>query len=99
MARRPPAAAPAAALVYKFAELSIVTSETLEECVNTWVAEGWTFDGVQFVTTEASRRPAMAFVSFVREQGAALADAAIAAAEVSDPAPTSPSASTSRRRR
>jgi hypothetical protein len=55
------------ALVYKFVELSIVTSETIEEAVNEWVRQGWTFDGIRFVTTEASRRPAMAFLSFVRE--------------------------------
>jgi hypothetical protein len=53
--------------VYKFVELSIVTSETIEAAVNEWVAQGWTFDGIRFVTTEASRRPAMAFISFVRE--------------------------------
>jgi len=53
------------ALTYKFVELSIVTDDTLEECVNRWVARGWTFDGIRFVMTEASRRPAMAFVSFV----------------------------------
>jgi len=66
----PPSAAPStttpvAPLLYKFVELSIVTDETLEECVNEWVAQGWIFDGVRFVMTEASRRPAMAFVSFV----------------------------------
>jgi hypothetical protein len=54
-------------LRYKFVELSIVTSETLEEAVNEWVAQGWAFDGIRFVTTEASRRPCMAFVSFVRD--------------------------------
>ena len=54
-----------APLQYKFVELSIVTSETIEECVNEWVAQGWLFDGIRFVMTEASRRPAMAFVSFV----------------------------------
>ena len=54
-------------LVYKFVELSIVTSETIEEAVNEWVRQGWTFDGIRFVTTEASRRPAMAFISFTRE--------------------------------
>ncbi|HVV87547.1 MAG TPA: hypothetical protein VHE35_31115 [Kofleriaceae bacterium] len=55
----------AAPLVYKFVELSIVTDETLEACVNEWVSQGWTLDGIRFVTSEASRRPAMAFVSFV----------------------------------
>ena len=55
------------ALEYKFVELSIVTDETIEEAVNAWVARGWVFDGIRFVTTEASRRPQMAFISFTRE--------------------------------
>jgi len=55
------------ALVYKFVELSIVTDETIEEAVNTWVSRGWLLDGIRFVTTDASRRPQMAFISFTRE--------------------------------
>ncbi|HEY5923631.1 MAG TPA: hypothetical protein VIV11_18245 [Kofleriaceae bacterium] len=55
------------ALEYKFVELAIVTDETIEEAVNAWVSRGWMFDGIRFVTTEASRRPQMAFVSFTRE--------------------------------
>jgi hypothetical protein len=54
-------------LRYKFVELSIVTDETIEEAVNAWVSRGWLFEGIRFVTTEASRRPQMAFVSFTRE--------------------------------
>ncbi|MBK9030566.1 MAG: DUF4177 domain-containing protein [Myxococcales bacterium] len=53
-------------LTYKFVEVAPVTAETLEHAVNTTVAEGWVLDGVRFVMTEASKRPAMAFVSFVR---------------------------------
>lgn len=53
-------------LQYKFVELSIVTDESIEACVNEWVAQGWTFDGIRFVTTEHSKRPAMAFVSFTQ---------------------------------
>ena len=55
------------AIEYKFVELSIVTDETIEEVVNTLVRQGWHWDGIRFVTTESSRRPQMAFVSFVRE--------------------------------
>ncbi len=55
------------ALEYKFVELSIVTDEPLEEAVHAWVGRGWTFDGIRFVTPEASRRPQMAFISFTRE--------------------------------
>lgn len=52
------------ALRYKFVELSIVTDETLEHVVNEWVGQGWQLEGIRFVVTEHSRRPAMAFVSF-----------------------------------
>jgi hypothetical protein len=64
------------ALRYKFVELSIVTDESLEGAVNEWVGQGWQLDGIRFVTTEQSRRPSMAFVSFVREDAAAIVDAA-----------------------
>jgi hypothetical protein len=54
-------------VIYKFVELSVVTSESLEEAVNEWVGKGWQLEGIRFVTGESSRRPQMAFVSFVRE--------------------------------
>jgi hypothetical protein len=63
------------ALQYKFVELTIVTDETLEQCVNEWVAQGWTLEGIRFVMTEHSKRPAMAFVSFVRDVDPTVADA------------------------
>jgi hypothetical protein len=53
--------------LYKFVEVSPVTDESLGHTVNEWVAQGWTFEGIRFITTEASRRPAMAFVTFVRD--------------------------------
>ena len=56
---------------YKFVELSTVTDETLEHAVNHWVGQGWQLDGIRFVLTEHSRRPAMAFVSFTCEAAAA----------------------------
>lgn len=52
---------------YKFVEVAPVTDETLEECVNEWIGRGWGLEGIRFVTTEHSKRPAMAFVSFTRE--------------------------------
>lgn len=52
---------------YKFVELSTVTDENLERCVNDAVAEGWIFDGIHFAMRDNSRRPSMAFVAFVRE--------------------------------
>ena len=54
-------------LEYKFVELSRVTEETLEEAVNQFTLQGWELDTIRFVMTEHSKRPAMAFVSFVRD--------------------------------
>ena len=59
------------AVRYKFVELSVVTDQTIEAVVNEWVSLGWQFDAIRFVLSEASRRPSMAFVSFVREIPAA----------------------------
>ena len=63
------------ALQFKFVEVGIVTDESLEECVNEWVGNGWSLEGIRFVMTEHSRRPAMAFVSFTRETAQDTADA------------------------
>lgn len=52
---------------YKVVETSQVTDETLERILNEWCAQGWQFERFQFAMSEASRRPAMAFVLFVRE--------------------------------
>ena len=52
--------------VYKVVELSVVTDETIEETLNTMTSQGWRFESLQFVVREASRRPAMAFVIFIR---------------------------------
>ena len=62
------------ALRYKFVELSIVTDETIEAAVNEWVAQGWQLEGIRFVTTEHSRRPTMAFVSFTCDAAQEVAD-------------------------
>lgn len=55
-------------MLYKVVELATVTDETIEETLNQWTAEGWHFNGMQFAMRESSRRPAMAFVVFIREQ-------------------------------
>jgi hypothetical protein len=55
-------------LVYKVVETSIVTEEALEQILNHWVREGWVFDCIQFVIRDASKRPAMAFLFFTREE-------------------------------
>lgn len=54
-------------LLYKVVELSTVDEAALERTLNEWVAQGWTFDGVQFAMREASKRPSMAFVFFTRQ--------------------------------
>jgi hypothetical protein len=51
---------------YKVVESSTVTDEELENIINEWVAQGWTFDGIQFAMRESSKRPAMAFVLFTQ---------------------------------
>jgi hypothetical protein len=55
-------------MIYKVVELATVTDETIEETLNEWTARGWHFSGMQFAMRESSRRPAMAFVLFIREQ-------------------------------
>jgi len=55
---------------YKVVEISVVTDETLEEALNTWTGQGWQLDGIQFAMREASKRPAMAFVLFIRDDAA-----------------------------
>lgn len=57
-------------LQYKVVETSTVSDEELERIVNEWVARGWRFDGFHFAMRESSKRPAMAFVAFTREDGA-----------------------------
>ncbi len=61
-------------MVYKIVETSIVTDEALERILNQWVNTGWNFDGIHFVVREASKRPSMAFLFFVREEDQTLPD-------------------------
>ena len=58
-------------LRYKVVETSSVTDEELERILNEWTARGWTLDGVRFAMSDSSRRPAMAFVTFTREEESA----------------------------
>jgi hypothetical protein len=58
------------ALRYKVVEASSPSEEDLEAILNQWVAEGWRFDGFHFAMRESSKRPAMAFVTFTREDDA-----------------------------
>lgn len=52
---------------YKVVETSTVTDDTLETIINEWVSQGWHYDGMQFVKSDASKRPTMAFILFTRE--------------------------------
>ena len=45
-----------------------MTDESLKRILNDESAKGWVFDGMTFVPNEASKRPKMAFVIFVREK-------------------------------
>jgi len=59
------------AIQYKVVESSDVSDEELERILNDWTARGWRLDTIQFAMRESSRRPAMAFVVFIREGGGA----------------------------
>jgi len=56
------------ALRYKVVELSTVTDEQIETMINETAVEGWSFDGIQFAMRDSSKRPAMAFLMFTREE-------------------------------
>lgn len=54
-------------LLYKVVETSSVTDQEIENILNEWTRQGWTFDTMQFAMRDASKRPSMAFVTFTRE--------------------------------
>lgn len=54
-------------LTYKVIEINTVTDEELESAINEWTKEGWALDGIHFAMREASKRPAMAFILFTKE--------------------------------
>jgi hypothetical protein len=58
-----------AVLSYKVVEVNTVTEDILEETLNEWTAKGWRFDGMHFAMRESQKRPSMAFVIFIREDG------------------------------
>jgi len=51
-------------LEYKVVEIATVTDAAIESVLNEWVAQGWIYDGLQFVVRDSSPRPCMAFVTF-----------------------------------
>lgn len=54
-------------LIYKVIEIGTVTEDAIEETLNNWSSKGWSFDGLQFAMRESSKRPAMAFALFTRD--------------------------------
>jgi len=56
-------------LEYKVVELSSVTDEEIQNALNEWTAQGWTFDTMHFAMRESSKRPSMAFLTFTRPAG------------------------------
>ena len=52
--------------MYKVVELNIVTDETIQDALNTWTQQGWTFESLHFAMGTNSKRPSMAFLFFVR---------------------------------
>ncbi len=55
-------------LKYKVIELSTVTDEEIEGALNSRVNDGWDFDRISFVVRESSKRPAMAFIFFTKNE-------------------------------
>jgi hypothetical protein len=55
---------------YKVIELSMVSDQEIEAVLNEWSAKGWTFDSMQFAMRDSSKRPAMAFITFIRSDSA-----------------------------
>jgi hypothetical protein len=53
---------------HKVVELSMVSDEEIEAALNEWTAKGWTFDSMQFAMRDSSKRPAMAFITFIRSK-------------------------------
>ncbi len=52
---------------YKVIETQTVTDEVIEDLINCQVGRGWHLDSIRFAMSDASRRPAMAFILFIRE--------------------------------
>ncbi len=63
-------------VVYKVVEISTVTDEEIERVVNEWSAKGFAFSSIHFVSTQASRRPVMAFLFFTGPEGMAVSGVA-----------------------
>jgi len=55
-------------VIYKVVELVSVTDLDIEQALNEWTAQGWCFESMHFAMRESSKRPAMAFLTFGREE-------------------------------
>ena len=54
---------------FKVVEVSPVGEDTLEQALNDWTREGWSFQSLHFVCREGSHRPALAYLFFVQARG------------------------------
>ena len=57
------------ALVYKVVETSDVSDVEIERILNETTSEGWALHMMQFAMRDSSKRPAMAFITFTRDNG------------------------------
>ena len=55
-------------LLYKVVETSDVSDVELERILNEYTKQGWRLDTIQFAMRDSSKRPAMAFVTFTRDE-------------------------------
>ena len=53
-------------ITYKVVELNVVADDIIENTLNRWTKQGWTFDSLHFAMGTGSKRPSMAFMFFVR---------------------------------
>jgi hypothetical protein len=60
-------------MTYKVVEISTITDDEIERTVNEWALKGYEFASIHFVTTQASRRPVMAFLFFTGDGAGAAA--------------------------
>ena len=54
------------AIEWRVVELTIVTDQEIQQVLNREAREGWRFESIHFSVWEGSKRPAMAFLMFVR---------------------------------
>jgi hypothetical protein len=56
---------------YKVVEIADVSDARIEEALNLWGGRGFGLESVHFAMQPGSRRPAMAFLFFVRREAGA----------------------------